>query len=94
VLRDDIARAVRAAVTIGASGPDVAAVARSAGAQVVEAGTLASAVTAAARLAQPGDVVLLAPACASMDQFRNYAERGEAFRAAVAAAREVAHGAV
>jgi UDP-N-acetylmuramoylalanine--D-glutamate ligase len=43
-------------------------------------GDLASAVARAARLAAPGDVVLLSPACASYDQFRNYEERGEAFR--------------
>ena len=42
-----------------------------------------SAVLLAARIAEPGDRVLLAPACASMDQFQDYAARGVAFRAAV-----------
>ncbi|MDE5641001.1 MAG: UDP-N-acetylmuramoyl-L-alanine--D-glutamate ligase, partial [Bifidobacterium castoris] len=40
---------------------------------------MARAVTAAASMAQGGDVVLLAPACASMDQFRSYAQRGDEF---------------
>jgi UDP-N-acetylmuramoylalanine--D-glutamate ligase len=43
-------------------------------------GTLAAAMKRAARLAGPGDVVLLSPACASYDQYRSYEERGEAFR--------------
>ena len=37
------------------------------------------AVEAAGRMSQPGDVVLMAPACASFDQFKSYADRGEAF---------------
>lgn len=91
-LRDVIAARVRAAVTIGSAGPAIAAVARDAGVEVVEAGDLARAVPIAARLAAPGDTVLLAPACASMDQFRDYAERGQAFRDAVAALAPSASG--
>jgi UDP-N-acetylmuramoylalanine--D-glutamate ligase len=47
--------------------------------------TLEIAVAEAARRASPGDVVLLAPACSSFDMFRDYADRGRAFKAAVAA---------
>jgi UDP-N-acetylmuramoylalanine--D-glutamate ligase len=46
---------------------------------------MAAAVRRAAAFARPGDVVLLAPAAASMDQFADYADRGRAFAAAVAA---------
>ena len=46
-------------------------------------GDLATAVSHAAQLARPGDVVLLSPACASYDQFDNFEQRGDAFRAAV-----------
>jgi UDP-N-acetylmuramoylalanine--D-glutamate ligase len=45
--------------------------------------TLQDAVVAAARIAQPGDSVLLSPACASQDMFRDYADRGEVFSDAV-----------
>ena len=44
------------------------------------AGTLANAVTAAAAAARPGEIVLLAPACSSFDQFENYEERGRIFK--------------
>lgn len=46
---------------------------------------LSAAVRRAARIAQPGDVILLSPACASFDQFRDFEARGDAFVAAVAA---------
>jgi UDP-N-acetylmuramoylalanine--D-glutamate ligase len=46
-------------------------------------GDLETAMSAAAAVAEPGDVVLLSPACASFDQFRDYEERGERFRSLV-----------
>ncbi|MFL6238093.1 MAG: UDP-N-acetylmuramoyl-L-alanine--D-glutamate ligase [Actinomycetes bacterium] len=48
-----------------------------------DTGAMTAVVRAASRLAAPGDTVLLAPAAASMDMFRDYAERGDAFAAAV-----------
>ncbi|MGC5345955.1 UDP-N-acetylmuramoyl-L-alanine--D-glutamate ligase [Streptomyces sp. DT171] len=50
-----------------------------------DTGAMSEAVREAARLARPGDTVLLAPACASMDMFVNYNKRGEAFADAVRA---------
>ncbi len=59
--------------------------------EMVVAGTLERAVEAAFRGAEPGDVVLLAPACASFDQYTNFEERGDHFKALVAGlARETA----
>ncbi|HYY81064.1 MAG TPA: UDP-N-acetylmuramoyl-L-alanine--D-glutamate ligase, partial [Actinomycetes bacterium] len=59
-----------------------------------DTGAMDRVVTEAAALARPGDTVLLAPACASQDMFTDYAERGEAFAAAVArlAARQAEGG--
>jgi len=51
---------------------------------VEHAGTLERAVEIASHAAQPGDVVLLAPACASFDQFQNYEHRGRTFKELVA----------
>jgi len=60
---------------------------------VHEAGTLGDAVAQAYALARPSGVVLLAPACASFDMFRDYAERGTRFKEEVARiARERAEG--
>lgn len=74
---------VRAAYVIGDAGPMFAGLLRDQGVPVVESGTLAAAVKAAAAAARPGEVVLLSPACASYDQFRDFEARGDAFRAAV-----------
>jgi UDP-N-acetylmuramoylalanine--D-glutamate ligase len=75
---DHVARAY----TIGEAGPRFAVILKD-DMPVEEAGTLAAAVRAAAANARPGETVLLSPACASFDQFRDYEERGAAFRAAV-----------
>jgi UDP-N-acetylmuramoylalanine--D-glutamate ligase len=50
---------------------------------VMQLPTLEMAVSVASNLAEPGDVVLLSPACASLDMFRNYHHRAEVFIAAV-----------
>ncbi|MGH8243224.1 MAG: glutamate ligase domain-containing protein, partial [Steroidobacteraceae bacterium] len=73
---------VRHAILIGRDAPIMAA-AMAGRCPVSLAESMESAVAAAAKLAQPGDSVLLSPACASFDMFRDYAERGEAFAAAV-----------
>ena len=76
---------VTKAYTIGEAGPLFAQLLRDASVEVVECGTLDEAVKAAAAEAQPGETVLLSPACASFDQFRDFEARGDAFRAAVEA---------
>ena len=75
---------VRAAYTIGEAGPMFAKLLR-ASVPVSECGVLDAAVVAAAGAAKAGEVVLLSPACASFDQFRDYEARGESFRACVEA---------
>lgn len=78
---------VRAVVAIGDAAPEV--VAAFDGLRPVEvAGSMRDAVTAARRLADPGDAVLLSPACASFDWYPNYAARGDDFAAAVHALQE------
>ncbi|HCU51661.1 MAG TPA: UDP-N-acetylmuramoyl-L-alanine--D-glutamate ligase, partial [Micromonosporaceae bacterium] len=85
-----IAPRLAGAVVLGVDRAQViAALARHAGnLPVVEVsrsddGAMGEVVSAAARLAEPGDTVLLAPAAASLDMFASYAQRGEAFAAAV-----------
>jgi UDP-N-acetylmuramoylalanine--D-glutamate ligase len=76
------------AYTIGEAGPLFARLLREAGKPVNECELLVTAVTDAAARAKPGDVVLLSPACASFDQFRDFEARGDAFAASVAALGE------
>jgi len=73
---------LRGAVTIGRDGPAIAAVLQDVVA-VTQARDMQDAVARAADMAQPGDAVLLSPACASFDMFRDYVHRGEVFAAAV-----------
>jgi UDP-N-acetylmuramoylalanine--D-glutamate ligase len=75
---------VRAAYTIGESGPMFARLLEGR-VPVTQSGVLGQAVRDAAATARAGEVVLLSPASASFDQFRDYEARGEAFRDAVAA---------
>ncbi len=79
ILRPALRSHARMALLIGSAAEKIEA--ELAGAIPVErAETLARAVEIASRHAQPGDIVLLAPACASFDQFDNYEHRGRVFK--------------
>jgi UDP-N-acetylmuramoylalanine--D-glutamate ligase len=71
---------VRAAYLIGQAADALEAALQPTGVTLVGCGDLATAVGRAAADAQPGEIVLLSPACASFDQFRDFEERGEGFR--------------
>ena len=87
-LHEPLARHARAAVLIGRDGGLIRAALHGAGVPLVDAPSLEQAVELARERAQAGDAVLLSPACASFDMFRDYAHRAEVFRAAV---RSLAH---
>ena len=79
---------VRAVYTIGAAAEKIHTHIEGA-VPIVNAGTLEHAVERAAAVAQPGEIVLLAPACSSFDQFENYEHRGRVFKETVLARRGV-----
>jgi UDP-N-acetylmuramoylalanine--D-glutamate ligase len=84
-LRDPLERSSSAVYLIGEAAPELRRALGGSVIELVDCGTLARAVRTAASVAADGDVVLLSPACASYDQFRDYEERGERFRALVEA---------
>ena len=71
---------VKKAVLIGEDAPRVAAALAAESVDVLHGGSLADAVAIARAAAEPGDVVLLSPACASFDMFDNFEHRGDAFK--------------
>jgi len=89
-LRDPIARHARAVVLIGRDREQIARAIEASGVAVERAATMDEAVQLARAASRPGDVVLLSPACASYDMFKNYGHRGDVFAAAVK--KEVARG--
>jgi len=82
VLNDLLRERVKRVYTIGAAAEKIESHIKGA-AEIVPAETLDDAVRRAAAVAQAGDVVLLAPACASFDQFDNYEHRGRVFKQVV-----------
>ena len=82
-LRDAVASRCVAAYLIGEAAERLERDLGPVGVELRRCADLADAVRAAAADAAPGEVALLSPACASFDQFRDYEERGEAFRSLV-----------
>jgi UDP-N-acetylmuramoylalanine--D-glutamate ligase len=78
VLNDLLRKRVKRVYTIGAAAAKIESQIKNV--EVVHAETLEHALHKANAAAEPGDVVLLAPACASFDQFKNYEQRGKAFK--------------
>ena len=78
-LRDPLSKKARAALLIGAAAPKLVRQLRGA-VPLVESGTLDAAIRYGYRNGSAGDTVLLAPACASFDQFRSFEHRGEVFK--------------
>ena len=83
VLNELLQQRVKRVYTIGAAAKKIESQivsSKSGGVEVVHAETLENALRKANAVAEPGDVVLLAPACASFDQFKSYEHRGQVFK--------------
>ncbi|AYZ67247.1 UDP-N-acetylmuramoyl-L-alanine--D-glutamate ligase [Burkholderia multivorans] len=78
-----VARWCRAVLLIGRDAPAIRDALADTGVPLVDHATLEAAVRAASEFAEPGDAVLLSPACASFDMFKSYAHRADVFRRAV-----------
>ncbi|HET9652177.1 MAG TPA: UDP-N-acetylmuramoyl-L-alanine--D-glutamate ligase [Usitatibacter sp.] len=87
-LASAVASRARAVVLIGRDAPAIARALAQAGVPIERADSMGQAVEAAFELARGGDAVLLSPACASFDMFRNYKHRGEVFAEASRAIAE------
>ena len=85
-LAKPVADYVRTVMLIGKDATAIRDALQNTGADLVSCSTLEEAVERAAKIAEQGDIVLLSPACASMDMFRNYAHRAQVF---VDAVREI-----
>ena len=86
-LAQPVARHARAVILIGKDAAALRVALAQSGVMLIDCATLEAAVEQAAGLARPGDAVVLSPACASLDMFRNYQHRAEVF---VSAVREIA----
>jgi UDP-N-acetylmuramoylalanine--D-glutamate ligase len=89
-LAEPVARYARAVVLIGRDAPLIREEIKACGVPLIDASTLPEAVNAAKNMAQAGDAVLLSPACASFDMFRDYPHRAQVFCQAVAEIAEAA----
>ena len=84
-LAEEVARCCRAVYLIGEAAEEIADALPTAGVPLIRSGGLEQALARAAADARPGEVVLLSPACASFDSYRDFEERGEHFRGLVEA---------
>ncbi|MDP1525936.1 MAG: UDP-N-acetylmuramoyl-L-alanine--D-glutamate ligase [Rhodocyclaceae bacterium] len=87
-LKEAVARHAQGVVLIGRDAPKIRAAIAGSDVPMLDATDMIEAVALATRRAQPGDAVLLSPACASFDMFKNYEHRAAVFRAAVAQLQE------